>query len=318
MQIATRLSACILTLFAALATAPRLTADDADASAIYWSVSRAGRPAGFLLGTIHSEDPRVLDFAESLVGQLGSAEVFAMELVPDLPTLNRLTQYMHYQDGTTLEDRIGPERFARVRAALGNYRVPPDWIARMKVWAAMMTLSVPPPQTGLFMDFSLSLRAAGAGLKVIGLESLEQQLSFLEEMPAEQQLALLDQALEEYASIAEVHNLMVESYLKGDLGGLVAHTEDQLRELAPQARQYFIDQGIVARNRRMVEALLPELAERTVFVAVGALHLPGESGLIRLLRQAGYDLAPLPLPLSAAQGRDQADDEGDGEAGDAP
>jgi len=318
MQIATRLSACLLTLCTMLAAAPWLAADDEDESAIYWSVSHEGRPAGFLLGTIHSEDPRVLDFAESLVGQLGSAEVFAMELVPDLPTLNRLTQYMHYQDGTTLEGRIGAERFARVRAALSEYRVPPDWIARMKVWAAMMTLSVPPPQTGLFMDFSLSLRAAGAGLRVVGLESLEQQLSFLEEMPVEQQLALLDQALDEYGRIAEVHGLMVESYLQGNLHALVAHTEEQLQELAPQARQYFIDQGIVARNRRMADALLPELAERTVFVAVGALHLPGESGLIRLLRQAGYDLAPLPLPLSAAQAGDQADDEGDGEAGDAP
>lgn len=318
MQIATHLSACLLTLVAALATAPRLAADGVEEAAIYFAISNEGRPAGFLLGTIHSEDPRVLDFTESLLGQLRSTEVFAMELVPDLPTLNRLTQYMHYQDGTTLESRIGPERFARVRAALGEYRVPPDWIARMKVWAAMMTLSVPPPQTGLFMDFSLSLRAAGAGLRVIGLESLEQQLSFLEEMPAEQQLALLDQALEEYGRIAEVHDLMVESYLKGDLRGLVAHTEEQLQDLAPEARQYFMDQGIVARNRRMMDSLLPELAEHAVFVAVGALHLPGDSGLIRLLRQAGYDLAPLPLPLSAAQGRDEADDHGEREADDAP
>lgn len=318
MQIATRLTGCLLTLCAALFTVPAGAADAADESAIYWAMSREGQPAGFLLGTIHSEDPRVLDFSESLLEQLRATELFAMEMVPDLPTLNRLTEYMHYQDGTTLESRIGPERFARVRAALGDYRVPPDWIARMKVWAAMMTLSVPPPQTGLFMDFSLSLRAAGAGLKVFGLESLEQQLSFLEEMPMEQQLALLDQALDEFDQIGEVHDLMVDSYLVGDLRGLEARTEEQLRELAPQARQYFIDEGIVARNRRMLEAVLPKLAEGTVFIAVGALHLPGESGLIRLLRQEGYELAPLPLPLSAAQGRDQADDQGGREAGDAP
>jgi uncharacterized protein YbaP (TraB family) len=318
MQIATRLTGLLLTLCAALFTVPVVAADTADDSAIYWALSRDGRPAGFLLGTIHSEDPRVLDFSESLLEQLGATDSFAMEMVPDLPTLNRLTEYMHYQDGTSLESRIGPERFARVRAALDSYRVPPDWIARMKVWAVMMTLSVPAPQTGLFMDFSLSLRAAGAGLKVFGLETLEQQLSFLEEMPMEQQLALLDQALDEFDRVGEVHDLMVESYLAGDLRGLEARAEEQLEGLAPRARQYFIDEGIVARNRRMLAAVLPRLAEGTVFIAVGALHLPGESGLIRGLRREGYELAPLLLPLSAAQGRDQADDQSDREAGDTP
>ena len=318
MQIATRLTSCLLTLWAAFFCGPSVAADPSAESAIYWAVSREDQPAGFLLGTIHSEDPRVLDFSESLLEQLGATDLFAMEMVPDLPTLNRLTEYMHFQDGTTLESRIGPERFARVRAALSNYRVPPDWIARMKVWAAMMTLSVPPPQTGLFMDFSLSLRAAGAGLKVFGLESLEQQLSFLEEMPMEQQLALLDQALDEFERIGEVHDLMVESYLADDLAALEARTAEQLSELAPQTRRYFIEQGIEARNRRMLDAVLPKLQEGTVFIAVGALHLPGESGLIRGLRRAGYQLTPLPLPLSAAQGGHQADDQVDREADDPP
>jgi hypothetical protein len=68
----------------------------------------------------------------------------------------------------------------------------------------------------------------------------------------------------------------------------------------------------------MLAAVLPRLAEGTVFIAVGALHLPGESGLIRGLRREGYDLAPLLLPLSAAQGRDQADDQSDREAGETP
>jgi len=317
MQIAMRLSGLLLSLSATLFAVPS-AADDAADSAIYWALSRDGEPAGFLLGTIHSEDPRVLDFSESLIEQLGTADLFAMEMVPDLPTLNRLTEYMHYQDGSTLEDRIGPERFGRVRSALSGYRVPSDWVARMKVWAAMMTLSVPPPKSGLFMDFSLSLRAAGSGLKVIGLETLEEQLSFLESMPMEQQLALLDQALDEFDHIGEVHDEMVEHYLAGDLQGLEAKTDEQLGELSPEARRYFIDEGIVARNRRMVSALLPKLAEGTVFIAVGALHLPGESGLIQSLRDQGYQLRPLPLPLLAAQGGDQAHDHGGDKKRDAP
>ena len=273
----------------------------AEDSALYWALSRDGAPAGYLLGTIHSEDPRVLDFSEAFIAQLESNRFFAMEMVPDLPTLTRLTEYMHYQDGTRLAGVIGEDRYDRLQAALGEYRVPPEWVGRMKVWAAMMTLSVPPPETGFFMDFSLSLRAAGAGLEVVGLETLDQQLSFLEEMPMEQQIELLDHALAEYDKVAAIHEQMVDAYLGGDVTVLEALTGEQMESLVPEARDYFISQGIDARNGRMVESLLPVLEKGPVFVAVGALHLPGDTGLVRLLRNAGYELTPLALPFSAPE-----------------
>ena len=270
--------------------------------AIYWSILDGDRQAGYLLGTIHSEDPRVLDFPESFLHQLGSNQVFAMELVPDLSTMKKLNEYMHYQDGTSLESQLGPERFAKVRELLlSHYQVPADRLESMKVWAVVMMLSVPPPETGLFMDFSLSLRATGSGLRVVGLESLDQQLGFLEDMPAVQQLELLDQALVEYDRVGELHDQMLIAYLAGDLQVLKKEAEEQMDQLTLEAKNYFIVQGIDARNYHMLESLLPLLAESTVFVAVGALHLPGNQGLISLLRENGYILQPEPLPFSSPE-----------------
>jgi hypothetical protein len=271
----------------------------AENRAIYWSIMDGDRQAGYLLGTIHSEDPRVVDFTESFLKQLGSNQVFAMELVPDLPTLKKLNEYMHYQDGTSLESQVGPERFVRVRRLLmSNYQVPADWLESMKVWAVVMTLSVPPPETGFFMDFSLSLRASGSGLRVVGLETLDQQLAFLEDMPAVQQLELLDQVLVDYDRVRELHDQLVDSYLAGDLQALKKDAEEQMDQLTDEAKDYFIEQGVDARNQRMLESLLPLLAESTVFVAIGALHLPGDQGLVSLLRENGYILKPEPLPLT--------------------
>jgi uncharacterized protein YbaP (TraB family) len=259
------------------------------------------RQAGYLLGTIHSEDPRVLEFPENFLDQLRSNQVFAMEIVPDLPTLSRLTEYMRYQDGTTLESQVGPERYGNISKVLSQYQMPPEWVAKMKVWATVMTLSVPPPETGFFMDFSLSLRAAGSGLRVVGLETLEEQLSFLEEMPMEQQLALLDQALLEYDRVREVHDRLVDNYLAGDLQALATEAENQLDQLDQKVKDYFIEQGIDARNHRMLESLLPLLDRDQVFVAVGALHLPGKSGLLALLREHGYRLQPEALSFSVEE-----------------
>jgi len=272
-------------------------ADDA----LFWSISQQGRPAGFLLGTIHSEDPRVLDFTERFIEQLKTCQVFAMEMVPDLPTLTRLTEYMQYPEENSLLQIIGQDRFDRVMDALSGYQVPLDWKVRMKVWAVMMTLSVPPPTTGFFMDFSLSLRASGAGLKVVGLETLEQQLSFLEDMPMAYQLALLDQALSDYQHVGEIHDQMVDAYLAGDLSVLSELSTEQFAQLDTEVSNYFTDLGIEARNRRMVGSLLPILQQSQVFVAVGALHLAGETGLVALLRGQGFELEPLPLPLRSVR-----------------
>jgi uncharacterized protein YbaP (TraB family) len=266
--------------------------------ALFWSIQKNGQSAGYLLGTIHSEDPRVLDFSEDFLGKLRSNTVFAMELVPDLPTLSRLTEYMQYPPDQSLESVIGTNRFKALEAALSGYSVPLEFINRMRPWAAMMTLSTPPPKTGFFMDLSLSLRASGSGLKIVGLETLEQQLSFLQNMPMTMQLSLLDQAIAEYSQVGKVHDEMVSAYLENDLVKLQTLADEQLQSVGQKESDYFTESGIRLRNHRMAESLLPHLRENKVFVAVGALHLPGEEGLLNLLRRQGFELSPMGMPLS--------------------
>ena len=274
--------------------------DQPEDSALFWSMSRDGRQAGYLLGTIHSEDPRVLDFSDGFLDRLRSNKVFAMEMVPDAVTLERLGGYMKYPRGQSLEAVLGSERFHALESALSAYKVPAGFIRMMKPWAAMMTLSTPPPDTGFFMDLSLSLRASGSGLEVVGLETLEEQLSFLENMPMPMQIDLLDQAIAESDHVVEVHGQMVNAYLQNNLQALQALSDEQLGEVGEDAKTYFIELGIHARNRRMADSLLQLLEQDTVFAAVGALHLPGEQGLINILRRHGFVLDPLPLPFATS------------------
>jgi uncharacterized protein YbaP (TraB family) len=288
----------VLVLLLAVSSSKLLADQSIVDHALFWSIQKNGQIAGYLLGTIHSEDPRVLDFTEDFLGKLRSNTVFAMELVPDLPTLSRLTEYMQYPPDQSLESVIGANRFTELETALSGYGVPSELINRMRPWAAMMTLSTPPPDTGFFMDLSLSLRASGSGLKVVGLETLEQQLSFLQNMPMSMQLSLLDQAIAEYTQVSKVHDEMVSAYLENDLVKLQALSDEQLQTVGQKESEYFTESGIRLRNHRMAESLLPHLQDNKVFVAVGALHLPGEEGLLNLLRRQGFELSPLSMPLS--------------------
>jgi uncharacterized protein YbaP (TraB family) len=115
------------------------------------------------------------------------------------------------------------------------------------------------------------------------------------------QLSLLDQAIDEFDMVAQAHDQMVEVYLKNDLAGLQALSEQQMLDVGEAEKDYFMQAGIVERNRRMAESLLPHLAAGRVFAAVGALHLSGDEGLVSLLRKQGLELRPLGMPLSGMQ-----------------
>lgn len=281
----------------AIADALPVTSGAASEGGVFWAINKDGQEAGYVLGTIHSEDPRVLEFSTGFLNKLNSTEVYAMEMVPDVPTMHKLTKYMNYQDGTTLESVIGSGRFSLLTNAMSSYQIPESFIQHMKPWAAMMTISAPPPKTGFFMDLSLSLRASGNNIKVIGLETLEQQLSFLQEMPMDMQMLLLDQAIAEVSSVELMQTELVDAYLENDLQNLQSITDEEFESVGHAAKTYFFEHGIDKRNQRMVATLLPVLATQKVFVAVGALHLPGDQGLLQLLRSHGYQLTPQALPF---------------------
>ncbi|MEM1410923.1 MAG: TraB/GumN family protein [Pseudomonadota bacterium] len=269
---------------------------------VFWAIEGPDARAGYLLGTVHSEDPRLLEYTPSFLEALSSCQTYAMELVPDLPTLQRLLSYMELPAGSTLEPLVGPERFAALESAVAPYAISEARLRRMKPWAAMMTLSLPPPKTGLFLDYALSLRAGGMGMGVVGLETLEEQLAFLEDLGLEAQLDLLDQALADHEQVQAVHDGMVDAYLTRDLATLQAMTDEQMAALEPETRAWFVSEGIDARNLRMAANADRLLEGGCTFIAVGALHLPGEQGLLRLLEQAGYRLVRLPSPYVAVTG----------------
>jgi uncharacterized protein YbaP (TraB family) len=58
---------------------------------------------------------------------------------------------------------------------------------------------------------------------------------------------------------------------------------------------YLLDE----RNIGFVQTALPELEQGGVFIAVGSWHLPGEAGMVEMLRKAGYTVTRIPLPREA-------------------
>ncbi|QOC21503.1 TraB/GumN family protein [Wenzhouxiangella sp. AB-CW3] len=257
---------------------------------VFWSVTDDEGRQNWLLGTVHSEDPRLLDFPPELIEALGASGYLALELVPDATMLEQLQRAMHFDEGG-LDEVLEPELYDEVvRILAESYGMGEPAVRRLRPWAVGMTLSVPPPETGIFMDLALSFRAGGMGVEVIALETIDEQLGFLKGMSKEAQIKLVRAAVAEHDIMDEMLDALIRAYLDGDLDRLESLSMDQMEGMDEEFVSHFNEIGLRQRNHTMVKRAQPYLEGGGLFIAVGALHLPGEDGLIKLLRDKGYRL----------------------------
>ena len=100
--------------------------------------------------------------------------------------------------------------------------------------------------------------------------------------------------LRENDKFPQMFEQLIEAYLQRDLQALAALSEQQSMSASDKAlQQRFMGTLVDERNQRMVTRLLPLLEEGGVFAAVGALHLPGNTGLLAQLRQHGLRVSPV-------------------------
>jgi len=262
-------------------------------AAVFWSVTDDQGRQNWVLGTMHSEDPRLLEWPEALMKALGEANRLALELVPDVEMLERMQQAMRFDDDR-LQNVLGAELYRQVVEILTTkYGLTEPAVDRMKPWAVALTLATPPPETGMFMDLMLSFRARGAGLDVVALETIDEQIDFLSRIPLADQVSLIRRTAADHDRYHEVFESLIQAYLSGDLARLEAISARQMEGLDEHIIRHFNEVGIVERNQRMIERSEAWLAEGGLVIAVGALHLPGEHGLLALLRERGWKLEPI-------------------------
>ena len=118
-------------------------------------------------------------------------------------------------------------------------------------------------------------------------------MGLFDDIPLHLQVSFAKSTLQEPDKIAALKRRITRAYLDGDLESLLEISLDGSTAAERALSDRFVKQVTFARNRRMTDRLHIEYARGNLFVAVGALHLPGSQGLLSLLRSLGYDVSPV-------------------------
>ncbi len=254
-----------------------------------WRISGNGlsRPS-YLFGTIHLTDPRLFALGDSLLNAISSSEGFANEL--DLNQITPMVTEMVRQQIThsvTVKDLISKKTFDQYAPALAKKFNKPageittadilneknKWINEAGKGKKMQT----------FLDAYLMDLANRQGKWIGGVEDFADQSGLLNSLVDEsdiRQMALGNGSAEKTGI-----DRLTGIYLDGDLEGL----DRYMNGMDSTVR----DRLLIHRNHKMAFRMDSLAHIRSVVFAVGAAHLPGEEGLIRLLRARGYTVDPV-------------------------
>ena len=265
----------------------------AEEQGILWRIDGAATQPSYLLGTIHSDDARITTLPVTIANIFQQADSFSGEIDMDLPNLMQASQATLLPEGESLQQLLDSTLYQQTVQLLAAYGMPELVVQRMKPWAAAATLSLPRPQTGLFLDMLLYTQAAAQGKRVYGLETVSEQVGAMESIPRDLQIIMLRDAVAQHDQLDQIIEALINAYLQRDLNALESISDKAMQQGDARVAQLFTSQVVVNRNRRMLERMQPRLDEGSAFIAVGALHLPGKDGLLTLLRNKGYRVNPV-------------------------
>lgn len=290
-----RLALAALGLWAAVAAAALPAAAEIPyGQGLLWRIERPGTAPSHLFGTIHITDERVLDLPPPVRRAFEQAQSATFEVVLSRADRMRMARASLLDDGRTLDALLGPELFEETAAAARRYGLRADQLRNLKPWALTLMFSLPQGELArtaageLPLDQWLQAEAERRGKPIHALETIAEQIAIFDDLPEADQVAMLEQAVAGNSEIEAVFEAMTRFYLARDVGAIYEAMLSARDGLDPRLLATFQLRFNDARNVLMVERMAERLREGGAFIAVGALHLPGEAGLLSLLEARGY------------------------------
>lgn len=246
----------------------------------------------YLFGTVHRL-PRELDWQGGPVGDaLAESNGLVLELAPaEMARAPALFMTMAGDEAVApLGRRIGAAQADTARRLARNAGL--DRADRVESWALAVAIAAASAETAeMTPDAGVEavLGARFAADQIVGLERADAQLALFDDLPDGMQTAMLRHALTDRANAPERLRAMVQAWAAGDLAALDRVAQQDLAAMPGLAEPL-----LHARNRGWAAWVAERMAQPgRLFLAVGAGHMVGETGLPTLLAARGLSVERL-------------------------
>jgi uncharacterized protein YbaP (TraB family) len=284
---------------------------------ILWQASK-GAQRITLVGTFHFGDPRHQPMLQRLEAPLAEAAALYVEAGPveearltkaltDDPTLMVAT------DGPTLRERLPAPEWRKLAEAMSQRGTPEIVTAKLRPWYVAMMLGISPcmmaqmersePESGL--DHQLIDRAEALDVPVRALEPWDTVFQLFETMTPDQELDMIRASLPAARHADDYAVTLTDAYFSGDVweiwefGRFDAYRNSGLDRATVDEQMALAQTQLMDNRNRDWIAPLQDGAERAaaegkgIVAGFGALHLPGEVGVLNLLAQQGWQIERL-------------------------
>lgn len=249
----------------------------------------------YLFGTVHLLPNDTSWRSPALEKALADSRILYIEETDDDPGNMTALVLQHGMDATHPLNTLlsGPEML-RLGNAANKANVPGgvQMLNMMRPWLAALTIATAPllkagldPAHGV--DKQLKAQMSATGKPVVGLETAEQQIRILADLPQSIQLALLRSTLRDFDNATTELTKLIDVWKAGDIATIARLENEDLRRKNPMLDQRLL----VDRNQRWAATIKDLLTRehRTIFVAVGAAHLAGPDSVQEQLHKLGVE-----------------------------
>ena len=269
-----------------------------------------------LVGTYHFGDPRHLPMLERLSPVIAEAGALYVEAGPEAEA--RLTEALSADptlmvdpDGPTLPDRLTEAEWAALSTAMSDRGTPPVIASRMRPWYVPLMLGISPCMVRTMteegdaagLDHLLVTEAQAVGTPIRSLEPWDTIFGLFEGLTPQQELDMIRASLPAASYADDYAVTLTDTYFAGDIwqiwefGRFDAYENSGLPRAEVDRQMDFAQTRLMdQRNRAWIAPLLEgarEAGPDGIVAAFGALHLPGEAGVLALLEEEGFAITRL-------------------------
>lgn len=271
---------------------------------LLWKVSGNGlEKPSYIFGTHHIAPLSVLDSVPGFNEALASADKVYGELImseANTPqSQQKMLSYAMAPQDSLLTAVLSPVQLDSLDKVVKSYMGPmvsANQFAQMKPAMLNTVLALVQSQKAFptfnpaeQLDGEIQKRGAAAGKEIGAFETIDDQCQAMFGTSIVSQAEELMDLVRNDDKAADTAMKLAKAYLSGDLSTMLAIMEDP----TVGSSEEWTERMLNKRNANWMRIMAGLLPTASVLIAVGAGHLPGDKGLINLLRKNGYTVSPV-------------------------